>query len=65
MGYWNGDAEGNSFRGDLTWGDAPADIVDDAIIQIVDIFQRDVGRKPTKEELLAGFKFSWNGYDED
>lgn len=64
MGYWDSDEEGNSFTGNLVWGDAPADIMDDAISLIVKVFEQDVGRKPTAVELLAGFRFSWNAYGE-
>lgn len=63
MGYWNSDEEGRSFRGKLLWGDAPADVIDKAIADVVAIFQRDLGRVPSKETLLAGFKFSLGGYE--
>lgn len=61
MGYWHSNEEGHSFTGELTWGDAPADVLDDAVDEIIKIFERDVGRKPTKTELIAGMKFSLGG----
>lgn len=64
MGYWRSNEEGHSFTGNLTWGDHPADIFDEAIDRVILAFKEDVGRKPTKAELMAGFKFSWN-YLED
>lgn len=64
MGYWNGNEEGHSFCGDLTWGDWPADIFDKAIDDVIAAFKEDVGREPTKVELMAGFKFSWNPLEE-
>lgn len=64
MGYWNGNEEGHSFCGDLTWGDRPADIIDEAIDDVIAAFKEDVGREPTKAELMAGFKFSWNPLEE-
>lgn len=70
MGYWTTDKSGNSFAvnedgPEMLWGDAPADIVDDALDQIVNAFREDVGRKPTKAELHAGLEFSLGIYEEN
>jgi hypothetical protein len=66
MGWWQQDSEGRSFAKDedgpeMIWGDGPADIMADACDAIVREFQRDWGRKPTKEELVAGLKFRLYG----
>lgn len=67
MGYWASDPFGNSFAGgvrhadeadEYIWGDAPADIVDNALEGIIRVFQEDVGRSPRRSELLSGFLFS-------
>lgn len=66
MGYWSTDAEGHSFAThdpELVWGDSPADIMDDALAQIVKVFKQDVGREPSKAEVIAGVKFSLGGLD--
>jgi hypothetical protein len=39
MGYWRSNEEGHSFEGSLTWGDAPADVMDEAIDNIIAIFK--------------------------
>ncbi len=60
MGYWNTSPEGESFVAEphLQWGDAPADVMGDAIKEIVKIFETDLGRKPCLEEFIAGALFS-------
>lgn len=61
MGYWSQDRSGTSFAVDdlhMTWGDAPADIMGDALERIVGCFEGDLGRKPTQNEILAGLRFS-------
>lgn len=62
MGWWDTNKQGESFAKEpeveMLWGDAPADILDDAIVNIVKVFQRDLGRKPTVDELIAGMRFS-------
>lgn len=64
MGYWTQNAQGNSFaetpegEPEMIWGDAPADVMGDALDVIIRVFQRDVGRAPTKAEILAGVEFS-------
>src|SRR4051812_2636262 len=70
MGYWATDPEGHSFvtKGadvKMIWGDAPADVMDEALAKIVKIFQEDVGRKPTMEELIAGVRFAGGGLDDE
>ena len=64
MGYWETSKEGASFQVDskMIWGDQPADILDEALDKIVKVFKSDVGRPPTKTELVAGFKFSISVY---
>jgi hypothetical protein len=47
-----------------TWGDRPADVMDAAIARIEEIFEQDLGRKPTKEELRAGLFFHLNARDD-
>lgn len=67
MGYWHTDAEGHSLLPEPTgmvWGDTPADVMGNAIDEVVDAFQRDLGRPPTKAELEAGFKFSLAVYED-
>lgn len=67
MGYWNQNEQGESFatpeQGEMVWGDQPADVMDDALDKIVEVFQRDTGRKPTKREVRAGLLFSLRGAD--
>lgn len=60
MGYWNTSPEGHSFvaEEDLTWGDSPADVMTEAIEEITKIFEKDMGRKPALEEIIAGVHFS-------
>lgn len=62
MGWWDTNKDGESFAKEpdveMVWGDAPADILDDAIVKIVHTFQQALGRKPTIDELIAGMRFS-------
>lgn len=62
MGYWEQDEQGHSFssvaEGKMIWGDAPADIMGDALKQIIEVFKRDRGRAPTRDEVKAGLLFS-------
>lgn len=53
MGYWGEDGE--------VWGDSPADIMGDAVAQMIAVFTRDMGRLPTKVELLQGIYFTLGG----
>lgn len=59
MGYWGGE------DGGPIWGDQPADVMDDAIREIVDIFRSDWNRNPTTTEMLGGFMFSMLGCDDN
>ena len=72
MGYWTTARDGTSFALDLhadgtplTWGDGPADLMDDALRQIVEVFKDDIGRPPSLEELIAGLRFSAFSLEED
>lgn len=64
MGYWQTNEHGHSFAqgidGDepMLWGDAPADVMDEALAQIIAAFRSDLGRAPSLEELKAGLLFS-------
>lgn len=64
MGWWSQGKDGGSFAEERgveeigVWGDGPADILDNAIDEIVKEFQRDWGRKPTPDELRSGLEFS-------
>ena len=65
MGWWSQDEQGHSFAsaesGEMMWGDGPADILDNALDEIVKEFKREFDRRPTRAELLAGMKFSLGG----
>ena len=68
MGYWRQGEDGSSLHREetgLVWGDAPADIVDLAIGEIIIAFERDMGRKPLKAEIEAGIKFSLGIYNDN
>lgn len=68
MGYWNQSAEGHSLLPEATglvWGDAPADVIGNAIDEVVEAFERDLGRRPKKAEIEAGIKFTLSGYEEE
>ncbi len=72
MGYWNTGRDGASFVLDLhqdgtpmTWGDAPADVMDTALQEIIGVFKEDLGRAPSLEELIAGLRFSAGGLQDD
>lgn len=57
MGYWTGTVIGDTAGKGLVWGDQPADIIDDAVERAINVFQEDIGRLPTKEELREGLEF--------
>lgn len=65
MGYWAANPQGGlDLAGTGTeriWGDDPADILGDAFAAVARVFLRDVGRKPTEAELLAGAQFAIGG----
>ena len=68
MGWWRAGKDGSSLHLEetgLVWGDGPADIMDDAIEAIVTQFREAYGRKPTRDELEAGLKFSLGAYEEE
>lgn len=61
MGWWNATREGTSLIvGDTgyVWGDGPADILDNALMEIRSAFLDAEGRNPTLGELRAGLEFS-------
>ncbi|KKN75215.1 hypothetical protein LCGC14_0382140 [marine sediment metagenome] len=60
MGYWKHGEDGESFALDseLIWGDSPADIMGNALKEIISVFQRDRDRLPTEAEIKAGLLFS-------
>jgi hypothetical protein len=65
MGWWSQDEQGHSFASaegeEMLWGDSCADILDNAIDEIVKEFKEAHDRRPTRAELLAGMKFSLGG----
>jgi hypothetical protein len=65
MGYWTQNKQGHSFATndgeEMTWGDAPADAVDNALDAITRAFATDLGRFPTRKEIEAGIQFSLAG----
>ncbi len=69
MGWWTQDEEGHSFAHaegkEMMWGDAVADIMDEALDQIIQHYERFLNRRPTKSEIMAGLKFSTNTLDEN
>jgi len=59
MGWWStGSSGGIEMGAENIWGDEPADILDQALIDINDVFMREWGRLPTTAELRAGFAFN-------
>jgi hypothetical protein len=68
MGYWSTNEQGVSFaaaEGDqMIWGDAPADIMDEALEDVVKTFADGVGRRPTKAEIRAGLEFALGIYND-
>lgn len=60
MGYWT-EVSGLDPERELIWGDQMADILDDALWDIVACFAKDMGRLPTKEEVITGILFSLGG----
>jgi hypothetical protein len=65
MGYWEQNEEGASFadRDDkdappMLWGDQPADLVDGMINDVIAVFIKDIGRLPSRAEMMAGLTFS-------
>lgn len=61
MGWWNAGRDGSSLHEKptgLIWGDGPADIIDQAIDEIISVFRRDWNRDPTLQEMKSGILFS-------
>jgi hypothetical protein len=63
MGWWGASEEGHSLQPDseIMWGDAPADILDNALDEIDKAFKSEVGRLPTQTELKSGLLFALGG----
>jgi hypothetical protein len=59
MGWWS-IVDGDNSN---LWGDGPADILDEALDSIVAQFMNAVDRKPTKREMLYGFKMALSGIE--
>lgn len=71
MGWWEQSAEGESLMNTdlpqeqkLLWGDGPADVIDNALTKVKVEFLRNVGRMPSKAEIIAGIAFSTRVLDE-
>lgn len=68
MGWWNQNVDGVGVTvggdGSLMWGDAPADLIDDAIVEAILAFRDGVGRYPTAAEVWAGLLFSAGDLDD-
>lgn len=71
MGYWEMNKSVAELMGDSVnaevesvWGDGPADIMGEAIDEIVKEFEEDYGRVPTKTEIVKGLLFSLLAMDE-
>lgn len=65
MGWWSQDNEGHSFADAMAgetvvgvWGDEPADILDNALDAISEVFMGTWGRLPSRAEMESGIKFS-------
>jgi hypothetical protein len=71
MGYWKMENDkalilitDKQEKATGTWGDYPADIMDEAVSRIVEIFIEEVGQKPTKAEIVGGLMFHLNARDD-
>lgn len=67
MGWWNQGSDGSSLHDEdtgLTWGDAPADALDNALDLIIGSFEEAFERRPSAAEIRAGMEFTLNGYDD-
>ena len=61
MGWWNATRDGSSLiphETGLMWGDEAADILDDALERISELFDDELGRDVTTGELRAGLEFA-------
>jgi nitrogenase molybdenum-iron protein alpha/beta subunit len=71
MGYWRMQGSHSILFREVpeeevtgVWGDAPADIIGDAVDRIIETFQDEFGRMPTKTELQNGLLFTIQVMDE-
>jgi len=71
MGYWKmkgsfSDLFGHAKPEEITgvWGDTPADIMGHAVDEIIEDFQEQFGRMPTKTELKNGLLFTIQAMEE-
>lgn len=71
MGYWEMGEGGASFvpnhedpDNQMIWGDGPADAIGNAIAKIKVEFVRDLGRMPSRKEIINGILFSTRCLDE-
>ena len=71
MGWWEHGEGGLSFvksdndpNNKMVWGDEPADIIDNALFRITAAFVKELGRMPSRKEIIAGIQFSTNVLDE-
>lgn len=69
MGWWQQNRRGESFAindgPEMVWGDGPADIMADALHQIVLEFVQAYEREPTCAEIRAGLEFALLKADDD
>ena len=56
MGWWN--ISDKEDKHDMVNGDTPADIMGDAIAEIVKTYEKEWGRKPYRKEMQAVFSFT-------
>jgi hypothetical protein len=71
MGYWKmkgsfSDLFGHAEPEEITgiWGDSPADIMGNAVDKIIETFQEELGRMPTRTELKNGLLFTIQAMEE-
>lgn len=71
MGYWKMQGSNSILFREVApeevtgiWGDVPADIIGEAVDKIIEAFQEDLGRIPTKTELKNGLLFTIQAMDE-
>lgn len=61
MGWWHAKRDGSSLESEATglvWGDAVADILDEALDEIAYAFKEQFERFPTNGELRSGLEFA-------
>lgn len=71
MGYWRMQGSDSIIFREVPeeevtgmWGDTPADIIGHAVDEIIEDFQEQFGRVPTKTELKNGLLFTIQVMDE-